>query len=87
MAEEIICKLIAVKRMIVSQAAKEVLTNIIKELKDDFDISRLEEENAQLKELLKSALSWLPDGSKLRGMRYAQLQCIKIKIAQVLGEE
>lgn len=34
MAEEIIYKLIAVKRMIVSQAAKEVLTNIIKELKD-----------------------------------------------------
>lgn len=35
MSEEIVCKLIAVKRMIVSQAAKEVLTNIIKELKDD----------------------------------------------------
>lgn len=35
MAEEIIYKLIAVKRMIVSQSAKEVLTNIIKELKDD----------------------------------------------------
>lgn len=34
MAEEIIYKLIAVKRMIVSQPAKEVLTNIIKELKD-----------------------------------------------------
>ena len=35
MTEGIIYKLIAVKRMIVSQAAKEVLTNIIKELKDD----------------------------------------------------
>lgn len=35
MEKEIICKLIAVKRMIVSQAAKEVLTNIIKELKND----------------------------------------------------
>ena len=35
MAEEIICKLIAVKGMIVSQAAKKVLTNIIKELKKD----------------------------------------------------
>lgn len=45
------------------------------------------EENTELKKLLKSALSWLPDGSKLRGMRYAQLQSIKRKIAQVLGEK
>ena len=35
MTEEIVCKLITVKRMIVSQAAKEVLTNIIQELKND----------------------------------------------------
>ena len=49
--------------------------------------AELETENTKLKDLLKSALSWLPDGSKLRGMRYAQLQSIKRKIAQVLGEE
>lgn len=34
MTAEIIYKLIAVKRMIVSQAAKNVLTNIIKEYSD-----------------------------------------------------
>ncbi len=51
------------------------------------EISGYKRLTAQLKELLKSALSWLPDGSKLRGMRYAQLQSIKRKINQVLGEE
>ena len=56
----------------------------LKETAYDFDTSRLEEENIKLKGLLKSSLSWLPDGSKLRGLRYAQLQDLKRKIIEVL---
>lgn len=42
--------------------------------------------NTKEKELLKSVLSWLPDGSKFRGGRYAQLQNLKRKIMEVLNE-
>lgn len=56
----------------------------LKETAYDFDTARMEEENAQLKELIKSALSWLPDSSKLRGGRYAQIQNLKRKINEAL---
>ena len=46
--------------------------------------AELEAENTKLKELLESALSWLPDSSKLRGGRYAQLQNLKRKISEAL---
>lgn len=42
------------------------------------------EESEELKELLKSALSWLPDSSKLRAGRYTQLQNLKRKIKEIL---
>lgn len=44
----------------------------------------LKMKNARLKELLESALSWLPDSSKLRAGRYVQLQNLKRKINEVL---
>lgn len=44
----------------------------------------LEAENAQLKEILETALSWLPDCSKFRAGRYAQLQNVKRKIKEAL---